>query len=203
MATSSVPCTPSCFETPAARAPQHEGYERPPMTLKIDPTSTLPTDSTAGTLVGRVWRPDIGPSVVAIRHDGVFDISGAFPTMRDLCESADPAAGVAAAKGERVGDLAAILANTVEATRDATKPWLLAPIDLQAVKAAGVTFAISLLERVIEEQARGAPERAAAARAEVESALGGKVEGLKPGSPQAMELKKLLQQKGLWSQYLE
>ena len=71
------------------------------------------------------------------------------------------------------------------------------------MKAAGVTFAISLLERVIEEQARGAPERAAQARAEVESALGGKVEGLKPGSPQAMELKKLLQQKGLWSQYLE
>ena len=173
------------------------------MALKIDTTSTLPIDATAGTLVGRVWRPGIGPSVVAIRHDGVFDISRAFATMRDLCESADPAAGVAAAQGERIGDLAAILANTVEAARDTTKPWLLAPIDLQAVKAAGVTFAISLLERVIEEQARGAPERAAAARAEVESALGGKVEGLKPGSPQAMELKKLLQQKGLWSQYLE
>ena len=123
--------------------------------------------------------------------------------MRDLCESADPAAGVAAAKGERIGDLAAILANTAEDKRDPAKPWLLAPIDLQAVKAAGVTFAISLLERVIEEQARGAPERAAQARAEVESALGGAVEGLKPGSPQAMELKKLLQDKGLWSQYLE
>ncbi len=173
------------------------------MAMTIDEKSTLPIDSTAGTLVGRVWRPDIGPSVVVIRADGVFDISRAFATMRDLCESDDPAAGVASAKGERIGDLAAILANTIEAGRDATKPWLLAPIDLQAVKAAGVTFAISLLERVIEEQARGAPERAAQARAEVESALGGKVEGLKPGSPQAMELKKLLQQKGLWSQYLE
>ena len=171
--------------------------------MQLSTTSTLPADSTAGTLVGRVWRPGIGPSVVAIRHDGVFDISRTFATVRDLCESADPAAGVAAAQGEGVGDLAAILANTVEPTRDTAKPWLLAPIDLQAVKAAGVTFAISLLERVIEEQARGAPERAAAARAEVESALGGKVEGLKPGSPQAMELKKLLQQKGLWSQYLE
>ena len=96
-----------------------------------------------------------------------------------------------------------ILANTPEDTRDPKKPWLLAPIDLQAVKAAGVTFAISLLERVIEEQARGAPERAAQARAEVESALGGAVEKIKPGSPQAMELKKLLQAKGLWSQYLE
>jgi fumarylacetoacetate (FAA) hydrolase family protein len=174
------------------------------MMLKIDVSSTLPTDSTAGTLVGRVWRPDVsGPSVVAIRPDGVFDISRTFATMRDLCESLDPAAGAAAAKGERIGDLAAILANTTEDKRDAGKPWLLTPIDLQAVKAAGVTFAISLLERVIEEQARGAPERAVRARAEVESALGGKVEGLKPGSPQAAELKKLLQEKGLWSQYLE
>jgi fumarylacetoacetate (FAA) hydrolase family protein len=172
--------------------------------MQIDVTSTLPTDSTAGTLVGRVWRPELaGPSVVAIRPDGVFDISRAFATMRDLCESEHPAAAVAGAKGESVGDLGAILANTTESQRDASKPWLLAPIDLQAVKAAGVTFAISLLERVIEEQARGAPERAAAARAEVESALGGAVERIKPGSPQAMELKKLLQEKGLWSQYLE
>jgi fumarylacetoacetate (FAA) hydrolase family protein len=178
------------------------------MTLTLDPTSTLPTDSSSGTLVGRVWRPDVaGPSVVAIRRDGVLDISRAFPTMRDLCESSDPAAGVGRAcappQGERLGDVAAILANTPEDRRDPNKPWLLAPIDLQAVKAAGVTFAISLLERVIEEQARGAPERAAQARAEVESALGGAVEGLKPGSPQAAELKKLLQAKGLWSQYLE
>jgi fumarylacetoacetate (FAA) hydrolase family protein len=172
--------------------------------MQIDVNSALPTDSTAGTLVGRVWRPDVsGPSVVAIRPDGVFDISRSFATMRDLCESPDPAAGAAAAKGERIGDLTAILANTAEDKRDASKPWLLTPIDLQAVKAAGVTFAISLLERVIEEQARGAPERATQARAEVESALGGKVEGLKPGSPQAAELKKLLQEKGLWSQYLE
>jgi fumarylacetoacetate (FAA) hydrolase family protein len=172
--------------------------------MQIDVKSALPTDSTAGTLVGRVWRPELaGPSVVAIRHDGVFDISRSFATMRDLCESPDPAAGAAAATGERIGDLAAILANTPENKRDTSRPWLLTPIDLQAVKAAGVTFAISLLERVIEEQARGAPERAAQARAEVESALGGKVEGLKPGSPQAAELKKLLQEKGLWSQYLE
>ena len=103
----------------------------------------------------------------------MFDISRAFATMRDLCELPDPAATVAAAKGDRIGDLDAILANTAEDKRDPNKPWLLAPIDLQAVKAAGVTFAISLLERVIEEQARGAPERAAAARKEVEAALGG------------------------------
>src|SRR3954452_5093015 len=174
------------------------------MTLTLDISATLPTDSTAGTLVGRIWRPDVsGPSVVAIRHDGVFDLSRSSATTRDLWEAPDPAAAAAAATGERIGDLAAILANTTENKRDPSKPWLLTPVDLQAVKAAGVTFEISLLERVIEEQARGAPERAVQARAEVESALGGKVEGLKPGSRQATELKKLLQAKGLWSQYLE
>jgi fumarylacetoacetate (FAA) hydrolase family protein len=197
--------TPSPFETRAAHAPQGEGYESFSfMTMQIDPKSSLPTDSTAGALVGRVWRPDVGgPSVVAVRADGVFDISRSYPTMRDLCEASDPATAAASAKAERIADFAAILANTAEATRDASKPWLLTPIDLQAIKAAGVTFAISLLERVIEEQARGVPERAAQARAEVEEALGGAVEKIKPGSPQAMELKTLLQEKGLWSQYLE
>jgi fumarylacetoacetate (FAA) hydrolase family protein len=171
------------------------------MTLKLDPAATLPVDGTAGTLVGRVWRPDVeGPSVVAVRRDGVFDISRAFPTMRDLCEEPEALAGV---PGERIGDLGEILANTPEATRGPAKPFLLAPIDLQAIKAAGVTFAVSLLERVIEEQARGAPEKAQAARAEVEAALGGALGGIKPGSPRAMELKKLLQAKNLWSQYLE
>jgi fumarylacetoacetate (FAA) hydrolase family protein len=172
------------------------------MALTLEKAVTLPADRAS--LVGRVWRPDVaGPAVVALREDGVHDVSHAFPTMRDLCEAADPAAAAAAAGGDNLGDIGAILANTPEATRDARKPWLLAPVDLQALKAAGVTFAISLLERVIEEAARGAPERAQAARAEVEAALGGAVSGLKPGSPEADELKKLLQAKGLWSQYLE
>jgi len=171
------------------------------VSFPLDLAAALPADGTAGTLVGRVWRPDVdGPSVVAVRAGGVFDISRDFPTMRDLCEAP---AGAATAGGEPLGDLSAILANTPEATRNPRKPWLLAPIDLQAIKAAGVTFAISLLERVIEEQARGEPERAAQARADVEAALGGAIGGLKPGSPQAMELKALLQSKGLWSQYLE
>ena len=82
--------------------------------------------------------------------------------MRDLCEAPEPAALARDAAGEPVGLLADILANTPRATRDPSKPWLLAPIDLQAIKAAGVTFAVSMLERVIEEQARGAPEKAAA-----------------------------------------
>jgi fumarylacetoacetate (FAA) hydrolase family protein len=172
--------------------------------LHLDPATTLPSDGTAGTLVGRAWLPAAdGPAVVVVRADGVYDVTRAFPTVRDLAETRDPAAAVAAAKGERIGTLAEVLANTPAEGRDPTKPWLIAPVDLQAIKAAGVTFAQSLLERVIEEQARGAPEKAAAVRAEVEGALGGAVAGLKPGSPQAAELKRLLQTKGLWSQYLE
>jgi fumarylacetoacetate (FAA) hydrolase family protein len=174
------------------------------MTLHLDPATTLPSDGAAGTLVGRAWLPAVdGPAVVVVRADGVYDVTRAFPTVRDLAEARDPAAAVAAEKGERIGPLVDVLANTPEDGRDETKPWLLAPVDLQAIKAAGVTFAQSLLERVIEEQARGAPEKAAAVRAEVEGALGGAVAGLKPGSPQAAELKRLLQTKGLWSQYLE
>jgi len=174
------------------------------MKFVLDVEATLPADGTAGTLVGRVWRPDVqGPSVVAVRADGVYDISRSFPTMRDLGETGDPAASVAAAQGEPIGTVASILANTPEIERDQARPWLLAPIDLQAIKAAGVTFAVSLIERVIEEQARGQPQRAAAVRSEVEAAIGGAIEGLVPGSPQAIELKRLLQAKGLWSQYLE
>src|SRR3954449_2865488 len=167
------------------------------MSLSLDPTSTLPTNSTAGTLVGRVFRPELGgPSVVAIRPDGVFDVSRSFPTMRDLCESPDPAAGVAAAQGDRIGGLDSVLANTAEDTRDPNKPWLLAPIDLQAVKAAGVTFAISLLERVIEERARGNPDAAAEIRREVVRLVGDDLQKLKPGSPQALALKEVLIQQG-------
>ena len=174
------------------------------MKFVLDVETTLPADGTAGTLVGRVWRPDVqGPSVVAVRADNVYDISRSFPTMRDLGETGDPASSVAAARGERIGTVASILVNTPEIERDQARPWLLAPVDLQAIKAAGVTFAASLIERVIEEQACGQPERAAAVRNEVEAAIGGAIEGLVPGSPQAMELKRLLQAKGLWSQYLE
>ena len=164
----------------------------------------LPVDGTAGALAGRVWRPEVeGPSVVAIRAEGVIDISATFATMRDLCEAADPAAALRAAKGENIGSLDAILANTPVDGRDAGKPWLLAPVDLQAVKACGVTFAISMLERVIEERARGDLAAAAALRTEVQRLIGDDLQKLKPGSPEAMQLKQVLIAQGAWSQYLE
>jgi fumarylacetoacetate (FAA) hydrolase family protein len=166
--------------------------------------ATLPKDGAAGALAGRVWRSDLqGPSVVAVRADGVHDISRHAATMRDLCEASDPAQIVRDAKGERIGTLAELLANTPEADRNEKKPWLLAPVDLQAIKAAGVTFARSMVERVIEEQAKGAPEKAEAIRAQVQKQLGGDLRKLKPGSPQALELKKTLIAAGAWSQYLE
>src|SRR5262249_39274137 len=135
--------------------------------------TVLPADHAHAALAGRVWRPDAaGPSVVAIRGGEAIDISAAYPTMRDLCEAADPAKALREAKGENLGKLAGIFANTVPDTRDAAKPWLLAPIDLQAVKAAGVTFAISMLERVIEERARGDYNAAAEIRKTVKELVG-------------------------------
>ncbi len=168
------------------------------------PERTLPEDGTRGALAGRVWLPEVaGPAVVAVRADGLYDISRTTPTMRDLCEADDPAALIRTAEGTRVGTLAEILANTPEQDRNARKPWLLAPIDLQAVKAAGVTFPLSMLERVIEEQARGAPEKADAIRKTVQASLGGDIRTLVPGSTQAAELKRVLIEQGAWSQYLE
>src|SRR5215208_1661191 len=91
-------------------------------------TATLPQDGTAGTLIGRIWRPDVqGPSVAVLRGEEVVDISKTFPTVRDLCEAADPVGAVKGAQGEPVGRLDAILANTPADRRDAAKPWLLAP----------------------------------------------------------------------------
>jgi fumarylacetoacetate (FAA) hydrolase family protein len=165
---------------------------------------SLPEDGPSGALAGRVWRPDVdGPSVVAVREDGVFDVSAAFPTMRDLCEAPDPATALGAAAGERLGDFEAILANTPPDTRDRSKAWLLAPTDLQALKAAGVTFAISTIERVIEERARGNPGAAAEIRREVLRLVGDDLSKLRPGSPEAEALKQVLVAQGAWSQYLE
>ena len=174
------------------------------MPLDLSAAATLPRDHAAASLAGRVWRPDLGgPSVVAIRLDGVYDISSTAATITALCEEPSPAAALLGSRGERIGTLTDIIANTPEDTRDQTKPWLLAPVDLAAVKAAGVTFARSLLERVIEEQAKGSPEKAQAIRATVEAQLGGDLRSLKPGSKEALALKAALIKAGAWSQYLE
>ena len=134
--------------------------------------------------------PD-GPSVVVVRADGLHDITAAAPTVADLCNAPDPAGLARAAKGERLGTLKDLLAD------------LLAPIDLQAIKAAGVTFAVSLLERLIEEQAKGDPSRAEQVRGELNRIIGADVTTIRPGSPEADELKRTLQARNAWSPYLE
>jgi fumarylacetoacetate (FAA) hydrolase family protein len=172
--------------------------------LALSEEKTLPGDGFGGALAGRVWRPDVaGPSVVAVRTEGVFDVSADFPTMRELCEIPSPAEALRHAKGVRIGSLADILAHTVREARAPDRPRLLAPVDLQAIKAAGVTFVESMLERVIEERAHGSRESAAKERDAIAGILGGELSSLKPGSPAAMRLKQALVERGAWSQYLE
>jgi fumarylacetoacetate (FAA) hydrolase family protein len=164
----------------------------------------LPDDSAQAALAGRVWRPDVGgPSVVAVRDGDLIDISPTLATMRDLCESEAPADRLRAASGERIGKLDDVLANTPTNARDRGKPWLLAPIDLQAIKAAGVTFVLSMIERVIEERARGDLSAAAEIRTVVNRLVGDDLAKLKPGSAEAAHLKQVLIEQGAWSQYLE
>ncbi len=170
-------------------------------------SQVLPTDAASALLVGRAWLPGAiaGPALVGVRGDDLVDLTHALPTLAHLLTKPDPsaAATVAIAGAPVVGSVAAVIANSLAATRDASVPHLLAPSDLQPVKASGVTFVASLLERVIEEQARGDLARAAQIRAEVTGLIGDDLAKVKPGSPQAAELKALLIAKGAWSQYLE
>jgi fumarylacetoacetate (FAA) hydrolase family protein len=108
-----------------------------------------------------------------------------------------------AAGGPDLGPVADVTANAAVATRDRSRPWLLSPIDLQAIKAAGVTFVVSMLERVIEERARGDADAAAAIRGHIRELVGDDLRRLKPGSPEAAALKETLIRAGAWSQYLE
>jgi fumarylacetoacetate (FAA) hydrolase family protein len=168
----------------------------------LSPARALPADPDA-VLVGRAWRPALGATPVCITADGVYDLGRLAPTSSALLELDDPAAAVRAFAGERIGDTAAVLANSAHDRRDVQRPWLLAPCDLQAIKAAGVTFVASMLERVIEEQARGDPARAEAVRREVVAVIGDNLSAVRPGSAEAARLKEVLLAQGLWSQYLE
>ncbi len=169
--------------------------------LVDDARSVLPEDD--GLLVGRLWDPEVdGPCVVVVRGDRLVDLTPAYPTLSDLLESADPAQAARSASGARSWDLTAVLARTC-AESDEPGPRLLAPADLSVLKAAGVTFPASLIERLIEERAGGDPARAATVRADLERTLGGGFARVRPGSPQAAALKADLTARGEWSAYLE
>ncbi|MEN8873481.1 MAG: fumarylacetoacetate hydrolase family protein [Pacificibacter sp.] len=155
------------------------------------------------TFVGRVWRPNIGPCVVVLRGNDVIDITSKdAPTMRDLLERDDALAYVRGAQGAVIGTLDDVTKGSVEGAGDDALRFL-APTDLQAIKASGVTFAESMVERVIEEQAAGNADLAEDIRNKVKSSIGDSLSGIVPGSPKAMEVKAILQAEGLWSQYLE
>ena len=155
----------------------------------------LPADMDKAVLAGRV-RLEEGPTPVLIRGGEVFDVSGAAPTIADLLDRED-AVGV---EGRRLFSLDQLIQRVAE-----SKPggFLLSPIDLQVVKAAGVTFALSAMERVIEERARGDSNRAAEIREGLEARIGGGIRSVVPGSEEAMRLKAALIEDGMWSQYLE
>ncbi|WP_407059838.1 fumarylacetoacetate hydrolase family protein [Cucumibacter marinus] len=153
-----------------------------------------------GTYVGRVERPGIGPSLVALRDGRVIDITSRdAPTMRDLLEREDRLAYLAQREGEDLGSLEEINANTL----NGSAPHWLAPCDFQAIKACGVTFAGSMVERVIEERAAGSAAEADAIRQRIGTAIGASLRDIVPGSEAAAEVKAALIAEGLWSQYLE
>ena len=156
-----------------------------------------------GTLLGRALLPGFDhPRIVTVRDGQLVDITArGMATVRDIAESGRAAEHVRAAPGRAVGDIAAVMANAGK--DNASLPRLLAPIDLQAIKASGVTFVVSLLERVIEEQARGDKSRADALRGEILDLIGTDLSQLVPGSDGAMKVKAALIEKGVWSQYRE
>ncbi|MCJ8151083.1 fumarylacetoacetate hydrolase family protein [Shinella sedimenti] len=170
----------------------------------IDAITKSLIDNPQASLAGRVYRPDVaGPSVVRITGGRVVDITSAFATIRDLCETEQPAEALRSAAGEDIGSAEDILSNTPVDKRHPVSPWFLAPVDLQALKAAGVTFVVSMLERVIEERIRGDAHAASGMRERIISLVGNDIRGLKPGSPEAAKLKEALIEAGAWSQYLE
>jgi fumarylacetoacetate (FAA) hydrolase family protein len=175
------------------------------MTAPLDFSNTLPDDAAAALLVGRLWQPGIGPTVVACHGGKLLDLSRIAPTTSQMLDLDAPAAAVRAAleTAPRIADFAAALANSDESVRDASRPWLLSPCDLQVVKASGVTFISSLLERVIEEQARGDASKAEGIRKSLQGILGDNLAGIVPGSAAADRVKQVLIAQGAWSQYLE
>jgi fumarylacetoacetate (FAA) hydrolase family protein len=170
-------------------------------------TRTLPSSCDLALLIGRLWVPNKGPVVVAVTTQYVLDLSALAQTCSDLLEQDDVAEKVhrwiTSGQAQPLAKTPEALANSEESVRDASKPWFMAPCDLQAVKAAGVTFVASMLERVIEEQARGDASRAEAVREAVVAVIGDNLRSVKPGSAESAQLKEVLLAQGMWSQYLE
>jgi len=166
------------------------------MTMPASSPFPLPADWRDAILVGRMDLGE-GPVPVLVRHGQVFDVSAAAPTVSLLLETWDGTLP----EGRPLGDI-----NDLGLTRawdGKAKVKLLAPVDLQCIKACGVTFAVSAIERVIEERAKGVPGRAQSIRQELAAKIGTDIKSVVPGSPEAARLKETLIADGMWSQYLE
>ncbi|MEX3760843.1 fumarylacetoacetate hydrolase family protein [Paraburkholderia phenoliruptrix] len=175
----------------------------------ISAASFLPRDVGQALLVGRVWRKlhtatgELhGPCVVLVRNGEVLDITASAPTTADLFEREDLVAFARTVSGESLGPVDKLVEAALR-SGSADDLRLLAPNDLQAIKACGVTFAVSLIERVIEEQAGGDPAKAQEVRATIAATIGTDLSKIQPGSDAAMKLKAELERRGAWSQYME
>lgn len=165
--------------------------------------TVLPADSDDALLIGRLWLegvPGPGPRLVRVCSDGIYDLSELAPTCSELMKLKDVAKHVRKfGKKNRVGETRSTLLDTLVGN----KQRFVSPVDLQTIKACGVTFAKSMLERVIEERAGGDPQKAVDIRVSLSETIGQDIGQIKPGSVAAEQLKAALQEKGYWSQYLE
>jgi fumarylacetoacetate (FAA) hydrolase family protein len=175
------------------------------MDERLSVAACLPDDRERALLIGRAWLPaNEGPALVGVRGDTVVDLSRVAATASAFFEVDDPVAAIRAASAQALpASLAEMLANSAWNRRNNDTPWFLAPCDLQAIKASGVTFVSSMLERVIEEQARGDPAKAESVRRAIVAVIGDDLARVIPGSPEAERLKDVLIEQGAWSQYLE
>jgi fumarylacetoacetate (FAA) hydrolase family protein len=180
--------------------------------VELAPDKILPADADAATLLGRAWIPARGgqpggPSPVAVAGGKAYDLSAVAATTSEIINCREPVRlvreAVKSTWAKPLGNVADLIANSHADRRDPKKPYLLAPCDLQALRACGVTFVSSMVERVIEEHAKGDPHKAEEIRRSIGGEIGGEIRNVKPGSPDAMRLKESLIKRGLWSQYLE
>jgi fumarylacetoacetate (FAA) hydrolase family protein len=178
------------------------------MTIVPNVRDYLPDDSFSGKLLGRAWLPAsltgsvAGPSPVWVTDQGVFDLAPLCPTTSELLNQGFDGANLRLGDLVSIGNYDDIMRNSL-GDQDPEIPYFLSPFDLQAIKACGVTFAVSMIERVIEERAGGDAEKATEVRALVHEKIGGDIDSLVPGSQEAEALKELMIAEGLWSQYME
>jgi fumarylacetoacetate (FAA) hydrolase family protein len=167
----------------------------------------FPEDATQASLIGRAWIPSVGAVLCLVTPTDVLDASPVAATCADLLAMDQPAQALRKAQAAlpRLGSTPELIALSAINTRarGQNDMYFLAPCDLQPIKAAGVTFVASMLERVIEEQARGDASRAVAVREKVTAAIGDNLRAIVPGSEKAMQVKAVLMELGMWSQYLE